>query len=166
MAVGVIAFAVTYLAMFLWFGFELIEALRAVGAHAEEFNMLSRRPYDVWVWRNLVEFGFGVGICQAVLFWAALADGLATRALWRDRLAAPIVVVCVGLLAVLIATDLIGINRGEVARLWIFLACFFQLPAAYVCARLRSDLALLVVLATSALQAALSTALIGFVVLP
>jgi hypothetical protein len=66
----------------------------------------------------------------------------------------------------LIATDLIGINRGEVARLWIFLACFFQLPAAYVCARLRSDLALLVVLATSALQAALSTALIGFVVLP
>jgi hypothetical protein len=163
---GAVGFAVTYLAMFLWFGFELIEALQAVGAHAEEFNMQARRPYDVWIWRNVIEFAFGVGICQVVLFWAGLADGIRTEGRWHDRLAQPLVVVSLGLLAVLIATDLIGINRAEVARLWIFLACFFQVPAAYVCARLQSDAALLVVLVTSALQAGLATALMGFVVLP
>ena len=63
----------------------------------------------------------------------------------------------------LIATDLIGVNRGEVIRLWIFLACFFQIPAAYVCARLESRVALGLVLGTTLLQAALGTSMIGFI---
>jgi hypothetical protein len=65
---------------------------------------------------------------------------------------------------VLLATDLIGINRGEVVRLWIFLACFFQIPAAYVCARLGNRAAMVPVLATTVLQSALGTSMIGFVV--
>ena len=78
----------------------------------------------------------------------------------------PITALCLGLLAVLIAVDLIGVNRGEVIRLWIFLACFFQIPAAYVCTMLgglggRAALAL--VLATTALQTAVGVAMIHFV---
>lgn len=165
MTIGVVAFGVTFLAMYLWFGFELIDAFRQVGAHAVEFNALSERPYAVWVWQNLREFAFGVGLCQAVVFWAALVDGLGAPGNWRDRLTKPVAVVCLGLLAVLIATDLIGLNRGEVIRLWIFLASFFQIPAAYVCARLPGHAALVLVLAMSVLQAALGTAMIGFVVL-
>jgi hypothetical protein len=64
----------------------------------------------------------------------------------------------------LLATDLLGINRGEVTRLWIFLACFFQIPAAYACARLNSRVALALVLGTTLLQTALGTAMIGFIV--
>ena len=59
---------------------------------------------------------------------------------------------------------LIGINRGEVMRLWIFLACFFQIPAAYACAALEDRRALPLVLATSVVSIVVGTAVIGFVV--
>jgi hypothetical protein len=61
--------------------------------------------------------------------------------------------------------SLSGINRGEVIRLWIFFACFFQIPAAYVCARLQSRAAFALVLVTTILHVALGAAMAGFIVL-
>ena len=184
----VLAFVATFAFVRAWLGFDLMSAARQIGAHAVEFNTAAGRPYSIWVRENLREFLFGVGICQAVLFAAALGDGLAARgeplASHRDgpgappagrggplgrpnglqgRLMQPITVFCLSLLAVVLATDLIGVNRGEVIRLWIFLACFAQIPAAYVCARLESRAALAMVLATTVLQGALGTAMIGFI---
>jgi hypothetical protein len=163
-AVGSVAFAATALAMRVGFGFDLVGAFQHVKAHAVEFNAAQGRPYALWVWHNLREFAFGTGLCQVVLFWAALVDGLRTPGTWRTRLTKPVTVVCLGLLTVLLAVDLIGVNRGEVTRLWIFLACFFQIPAAYVCARLQSPIAVILVVGLSALQAALGTAMIAFVI--
>ena len=144
------------------FDFNLVDAFRQVGADAAEFNVIENRPYRVWVWRNLVEFGFGVGVCQAALFWFAAADGWRTRA--GSFLNEPIALFSVGLIAMLLALDLAGINRGEVIRLWIFLACLFQVPAAYVCVRLRSRAAFALVLILTVVQSALAKATIGFVV--
>jgi hypothetical protein len=48
--------------------------------------------------------------------------------------------------------------------LWIFLACFFQIPTAYVCARLDNRAALALVLTTTLLQSAIGTSMIGFIV--
>jgi len=108
-----------------------------------------------------------VGVCQAVLIWVAVADGLIARTS-RDGNASgsrrsPIVILCGSLLAVLLVTDLLGVNRGEVVRLWIFLACFWQIPAAYVCARLESATAMAVLVGVTLLQDALGTAMIGFI---
>ena len=72
--------------MRLWFGFDLLDAFRHVKAHAVEFNAAQGRPYALWVWHNLREFAFATGFCQIVLFWAALADGLRTPGGWRTRL--------------------------------------------------------------------------------
>jgi len=63
----------------------------------------------------------------------------------------------------LAVADLIGINRGEVTRLWIFLACFWQIPAAYVLRRLDSPAAFALVLIGALLQSMLGTFMIGFV---
>jgi hypothetical protein len=79
------------------------------------------------------------------------------------RLSEPIVVTVLGLAAVVAVTDLIGINRGEVVRLWIFLACLAQIPAAYVCARLESRWAIVLVVAATLLHDALGTDMIGFI---
>ena len=76
----------------------------------------------------------------------------------------PLTVICASLVAVLAVTDLIGINRGEVVRLWIFLACFFQIPAAYLCSREPRRTAIMLVTATSLVHAALGTAMVGFIV--
>jgi len=162
--VVVIAFATTYAAVYGRFGFDLISAFRQIGTDAVAFNTTAGRPYSIWVRENLREFLFGVGICQAVVFVAALCEGLGRAEPWGRRVTQPITVLCLALVSVLLATDLIGVNRGEVIRLWIFLACFFQIPAAYVCARLNNRAALSLVLGATVLQDALGTAIIGFIV--
>ena len=83
----------------------------------------------------------------------------------RSRLSPsiPIVAFSLGLGGVLLAIDLSGVNRGEVTRLWISLACFFQIPAAYACARLQSRAAVMLILGTTLLQDALGASMIAFV---
>ena len=127
----------THAAMYLWFGFDIIRVFRQLAGDAMDFNVQAQRPYSIWVWENLREFLFGAGVAQVALFPAALMAGLWRAGSWKERLTEPVTVVSVGVLTVLLAIDLIGVNRGEVIRLWIFLACFFQIPAAYVCARLE-----------------------------
>jgi hypothetical protein len=147
-------------------GFDAVRTFRRIGTHAVEFNQSTGRPYWVWVRANLWEFVFGVGLCQATSFCVLLWSALRGAGPWRERLTRPITALCLGLLAVLMAVDVIGVNRGEVIRLWIFLACFFQIPAAYVCTMLGGlggRAALLLVLATTALQTAVGVAMIHFV---
>jgi hypothetical protein len=156
-AVTVVTFLAAHAAMTAVFGFNLFSALQTIARDAAGFNQLSvpPRPYGVWVVRNLVDFFFGVGLCQTLLFGWSLVI-----AAWpgHERLAA----VAFGVAGALLAVDLLGINRGEVIRLWIFLACFVQIPAAYACARLESRLAVLLVVATSLLQVAVGTSMVAF----
>ena len=147
----------------LW-GFDLVNGFRAVRAHALEFNAIQRRPYDIWVRANLVEFFVGLGACQTVLIAGALAVGLRGPGTLGERLTRPVPLLALGLLATVAAIDLIGINRGEVIRLWIFLACFLQIPAAWVCAHTRRPQAIALVVMTTLLLCALGTANIGFVI--
>ena len=161
----VLAFLAAHAIVRLWLGFDLFVAFHRVGLDAAAFNEQDGRPYGVWVRQNLLDFLFSCGACQAVLFWIALGDGLRN---WRRTdlpMARTTVLVCAGLAITVLALDIAGINRGEVVRLWIFLACLFQIPAAWVCARLNSRAALALVLAMTVLQAALGIKMIGFVLL-
>ncbi|MBA3297414.1 MAG: hypothetical protein H0U19_10795 [Acidobacteria bacterium] len=142
-------------------GFQLLTAFRQVRGHAREFNVVEARVYDVWIRANLWEFLFGVGVCQALLL--VVAPMLVPVQRWRDWIGTPIAVVSIGLVAVLVTTDLMGVNRGEVIRLWIFLACFFQIPAAYACARAPGHGAVAFVLGLTILHITLGTAMIRFV---
>ena len=146
-------------------GFSLLLAFRQIRSHAVAFNAIEARPYPAWILANLGEFLFATGPAQVVLFVAAsFADRLGPGSRRRDWLDRPIAVVVVGLLAVLIATDLAGINRGEVTRLWIFLACFFQIPAAYFCARVPRHGPITAVVTLTAIHAAMALAMVRFVV--
>ena len=79
MALGMAAWLATYGAVRLLFGFDLVSAFRQIGEHAVRFNADAGRPYSIWIWANLREFLFGIGVCQAIVFWAALADGFSPR---------------------------------------------------------------------------------------
>jgi len=158
---AIAAFFVTHLIVRQRTGFDLLTAFASVSADAVEFNREAGRAYGIWAWQNLWDFALGMGTCQAVLAAAVLGDGLlecrrtgtCSAATWLSA----------SLLGTLLAIDLLGVNRGEVVRLWIFLACFFQIPAAYLCARLDSRVAFALVLAVTIFQSALGTAMIGFV---
>ncbi len=161
-AVGIAAFAAVHVFMLSTFHFDVLRTFNALRIEAAAFNVDEDRPYRVWVVRNLFDFWFGVGVCQVVLFVAVLVDGLRRPARRRviDR---PIALAALALAAMLMALDAMGGNRGEVIRLWLFLACFWQIPAAYACARLGSRTAFGLVLAATIVQDALGTAMIGFV---
>ena len=136
--------------------------LRVLAADAVKFNEATGRPDEIWVYQSLLDFVVAVGACQAVLFVGALVDGFA-RGKGGTRLAEPIVAFTLGLVGVVLALDWLGVNRGEVVRLWIFLACLCQIPAAYVCARLESPIAIALIFTVTLLYNALGTAMVGFI---
>ena len=98
------------------------------------------------------------------LIGAALTLGLRGPGSLRDRLVRPVTLLTPAVLAAVAVIDLIGINRGEVIRLWIFLACFLQIPAAWVCSQTGRPQAIALVVVTTLLLCALGTANIGFIV--
>ena len=162
LGVACAAFAATYVLFVAAFRFDLFRTLNELRVEAAAFNLDQHRTYRVWVLQNLKDFWFGAGVCQVVLFAAVIGDTI--RRPWTSNLIGrPIAVVSFGLAAVLLAIDLLGVNRGEVTRLWLFLACFWQIPAAYVCARLNSRGALMCLLGATLLQDSIGTAMIGFV---
>ena len=158
----VVAFLATYDLFLLVFLFDLLTTLGLVAADAVEFNARVKRPYGPWVAQNLLDLAFGAGWCQAVLFCVCVGFAIARRWLAGGGTEGHLAALCLGIAAWLLVTDLAGINRGEVVRLWIFLACFLQVPAAYVCRRLDSTLPLLIVLGTTLLQTALSASMLAF----
>jgi len=163
-ALAICAFIIAAEAVLAVFGLDLLRAFDTIRRHALEFNDSAARPYGLWLTANLRDFAFAAGWCPIAACFGAMAYGWRSAGSWKARLAQPIVPFCIGSLAVLGAVDVIGINRGEVTRLWIFLACFFQIPAAYVCATLNTPWALALVLFMSALHAAAGFTLIRFVV--
>ena len=66
--------------------------------------------------------------------------------------------------AILSTIDLLGVNRGETIRLWIFLAVFLQMLAAYVCTQRAPFVTCAVVLTMTVLQSMFTVGRIGFVV--
>jgi methylthioxylose transferase len=156
-AVSAIAFAAVHALVDLMAGFNAPAAFRDLGGEAVAFNESAGRRYGIWVFQNLLDFGFAAGVCQSVLFLFVLAR-------LRTRPGEPIGLITVALAAVLLMTDIAGVNRGETVRLWIFLACLVQIPAAWLCAQFEDQRAISLVVAVTVVQVALGTATIGFVV--
>jgi hypothetical protein len=163
-AVTIGVFIATAEAMTAWTGFDIARTFQTIGRHAMEFKATTARPYAVWVTANLWEFALGVGLCQLVASVGVLLAWLSAPGRWRERLSAPMAATCIGLFAVLSVVDLVGVNRGEVTRLWIFIGCFYQIPLAWACSLRDSQLAIAAVVGVTALHAAVGTTLVGFVV--
>ena len=155
-----IGFMATYAVLLIGFRFDLLTTLRHVATDAASFNVAAHRPYTIWIRQNLLDFLFGIGVCQAWLFFVAIGWMLHRAVTGQSD--QPFTMLCLGLASTLLATDVIGINRGEVIRLWIFMACFFQIPAAYLCAKLNSRISVMLILGTTLAQDLLGTAMFNF----
>ena len=121
-------FALSYAIVSIWTGFDWFVAFRDLYLDAMHFHDASNRDYWTWVIANPWEFFFGVGTCQAVLFVAVLWQLLHGPGGFRRDRVQPIGAFAAGCLASLVALDLSGVSRGEVIRIWIFLACLLQVP--------------------------------------
>lgn len=143
--------------MRLTLGYDLFANFAFAFADAYDYNDDGRRPYGVWVVRNLWDFAIGTGLAVAVLVAVGVFAAL------RRGIARPAAVLAVSSVAVLAVLDLLGVNRGETIRLWIFLAVFWQITAAWMCARTTRLWPIAVVTAAAVLQGAIGMAMMGFV---
>jgi hypothetical protein len=160
-AIAGVSFIASALLARLTLRFDLAAVFGHLMNDAVAFNDIANRPYGIWVWRNLLDFSIAAGLVQTflVLAWiiAALGSERAS-ALWRD----PVTAFAVSLTATVVVTDMLGVNRGEVVRLWIFLACLAQVPAAVACVRIGNRAAALATLAASLLVGAIGTSMLAF----
>lgn len=157
LTVVLVAFAACHALMVALFGYDIFANFAYVLADARDFNARTHRPYDVWLVRNPRDLIICAGAASMVMVAAAAWDAI------RGPIARPAAVLTLSCLAVLAILDIAGVNRGETVRLWIFLAAFLQISAAWMCARARSLWPFAVVLAATLLQTSLGAALVGFV---
>jgi methylthioxylose transferase len=165
----------TFLACHLFFvavvGFNVIRSFLFAWEDARAFNAEMGRPYSVWVVHNLKDFFINVGVVPSAVF-IGLASYLVGRLVWmlrrgdsvRTYLAEPETLLTLCVLFVVAITDVIGVNRGETVRLWIFLAVFVQIVAARRCAVRVSRWGFAAVMTVTVLQAAMTISMVGFVI--
>ncbi len=118
-AAAAAGFAAPALTLWLALGYNSVAVWRACLAANAEFNAQSGRVYWKWLLANPVEFLVFLGVPVACLFLAGAAS--AVRRLWRKGALGqadwPTLIVA----GLLVALNLAGANRGEAARLWMFL---------------------------------------------
>jgi len=169
-----LSFLALHLAMLLLMGFNIVEVFLMVLRDAIDFNLQDHRSYGIWVVQNLMDFSCNAGVAQMALFAVALvgALGRGVHALkkgggWtaeiRKMLLEPGPLVAFSAAAMLLFLDLIGINKGEVVRLWIFLTVLIQIVAAHYCAERLGGSTFSLVLVATMVQTTITLSMVGFV---
>lgn len=161
-----LSFFFIYLFFRLVLSFDLLETLRFVLGDATHFNQIAGRDYRIWFGENLKEFFYSVGTPVMVIF---IFTVIRTLAGWdeilKPRFWSLDLVFSISLLATFSFVVLLGINRGEISRLWIYLAVLFQVPAAGFVAKINKSALLFFLLAgTMVVQTLLPLHRVGFVV--
>jgi len=167
-------FLLAYAALQLAFGFEILPVFRAMLADAVDFNRRFDRSYGIWVIQNLKEFFLGAGVVPSLLYLAALfalgrriageAREVGGRGALRALLVDPAANLLLSFTLCLLTVDLLGVNRGEVTRLWIFLGVFLELAVAAECLARPGERTAYLAISTVAFQAALTASTVGFLI--
>lgn len=156
-AAAIGAFFAVYVVLRLALSYDFFANLAYMVHDARRFNATGR-PYRVWAVTDVIEFATAIGAASTVILLGAFANG--EWRTWSSR----ITVLAVTSLATIAIVDLLGLNRGEVTRLWIFLAAFVAIPIGTRLAASRSLLPLAIVILSLAAQTSVEAGMIAFVV--
>lgn len=165
--IPVAAFLGTYLFFSLVFSFDLRQALSYVLNEISNFNLYVRPNYAVWLGEDFKEFSYVVGlpvmmitVYQAVQIFT---EGRSLKSIFKEWSIEKAYLV--SLLFTFATLLLLGIIRGEVTRLWIYLAVFFQIPAAFFMGKvIKSNLLFFLVASVLAVQALVTLHRVAFLV--
>lgn len=161
------AFLVVYLLFLLFFSFDLIQAFRFILDDAASFNLNSQRGYRVWFGENLKEFFYSAGTPIVLIFiYTTSRLVLNWKSLFKQNIFDWVSehFYSFSLLLTFSFVVFLGINRGEISRLWIYLAVLFQIPAALFITKIpKSQLAFFIVSSTVIIQTIVALQRVGFV---
>ena len=160
-------FFALYGIMRLAFSFDLFSMFAYMLKDAASFNVGAERGYWIWVLENSKEFLYGAGVpivliflLNLVLLFTKKGEPENGKHFWcMEKWFS------VSLLVTYLAVLFLGINRGETTRLWIYLAAFFQIPAAvYLGKKVRHHWLFFIVAATMAMQAMVALQRVNFII--
>ncbi len=144
-AVPAVVFLCIHSAMRVGLGFDIFDALSHVARDARSFNDYQRPNYAEWFIPNLREFFVNAGYASSLLVSATTVSMSAIfvfRVLMRLGHEQPAITTRVtslaegprllasGLIGEIVILDVLGLNRGEVSRLWLYLAVLMPLVIA------------------------------------
>ena len=163
-----IAFLSMYIIFLIFFSFDLIKAFQFILNDATNFNLESQRGYRVWFLQNIKEFFYSAGTPAVLIFIYSVSQILLN---WKTLLKQKIIywssehLFIISLLLTFGFVIIMGINRGEVSRLWIYLAVLFQIPASLFIARSsQSPVPFFIVASTLVAQTIVALQKVGFVI--
>jgi hypothetical protein len=166
-AIPVAGFLVVHLFFLAVFSFDLLRAFQYVLKDAIGFNLNDKRNYWIWILENPKEFIFSAGIPVMLLFIYLASEMISQlKILGRNIARWPIdKLYILSLVATILVLIVLGINRGEITRLWIYLAVFFQVPAAYFLAKIDySQRVFFLVACTLVIQSLITLPRVGFII--
>jgi hypothetical protein len=161
-----LGFLSVYILFAVFFSFRLFKDLTLILNDAVDFDVSAHRGYWIWLGQNIKTFFYGVGVPIAVL---TIYMTVQIFVQWKtSRFSSVLTIENVFLISIVLTLfllDLAGINRGEITRLWIFMAVFFQVPTAIFMAKhFRSVIPFFLVAGTLAVQSLVTLHLVGFII--
>jgi len=165
--IPILGFVGVYLLFYVLFSFNLLQAFQYTLKDAVNFNIRANRSYGIWVVENPKEFFYAAGVPIMIIFiyltslifshWKTLQYNI-TR--WSIE-----IVFILSLLVTFCVVLFLGINRGEITRLWIYLAVLFQVPAAFFIAKIANSKVLFFFVASIlVVQSFISLQRVGFII--
>ena len=172
--VPVLGFLLVHAAMRLVVGFDIVSVFATMMRAAIDFNERVGRPYSIWIVQNLKEFLLGAGVIPSLVVLLTLAA--LARAAWvagrtaglasafNALFASPPAALATSACLCLCVVDLLGVNRGEVTRLWIFLGVFLQIVCAESIVRRFGEATASLTLAAVCVQTIVMVTMVGFLI--
>jgi hypothetical protein len=132
---------------------------------ARNFNINDERGYWIWIIENSREFFYGAGVPVMIIFTYmvtlifAQMKNLKAATQWSLEN-----VFVISLFVNFLLVLFLGINRGEITRLWIYLAVLFQVPASVFIAKIgKGTILFFLVASLLAVQGMVTLHRVGFV---
>jgi hypothetical protein len=161
-----LGFLSVYILFSVFFSFPLFKVLTYDLMDAVTFNINDQRGYWIWLAEDIKSFFYAVGVPISVITIYMTAQILPQ---WRASSDFSILsienVFVISFIITLLVLDFSGINRGEITRLWIFMAVLLQVPVAIFMAKnFRSNIPFFLVAATLVVQSIIMLHRISFII--
>jgi len=167
-------FVFAHFAVLLIFKYNVVNTFTFILNNQTALNLQMKRGYAIWAIQNLKNFFINAGLAQSILFFVLLSsflykiirnlkDNLKGGRTVKEFILQPGPLIAFSVAILILTVDLLGISRGEIIRLWIFIAVFFQFVAAYFCAVRGNLLTFYIVVIANIFQTAVSIRMVGFV---
>jgi hypothetical protein len=149
----------------LIFSFDIFHTFGYIFNDAVNFNQNRQRPYWLWIGENTKEFFYGVGVPIMVVYIFMTTQTFG-RWLYLHNFKNWTIddIYLISVLITYLAITFMGINRGEITRLWIYLAVFFQVPTSRFLAKIpKGEFLLFLIAGTLSIQAMFTLHRVEFV---